>query len=80
MAFFRGPFNISSHIHTHATTHVTAGGGRSSHKVSTLSGKEGPDAKQVLGLTTKDWKIVGIFIVCTFTGTIALFWKVDRFY
>ena len=66
-----GP-SASHHTYTRTQPHVTAGGGRGS--LSTLSGKEATDAKQVLGLTTKDWGIVVAVgtIVGTITGSMTL--------
>ena len=77
--FFRGP-STSHHIYTRTQPHVTAGGGRGSHKLSTLSGKEGTDVKQVLVVELKDWKVLGT-IVGIITGIGTLMWQgMERFH
>jgi len=79
MVFFRGP-STSHHTYTRTQPHVTAGGGRGSHKLSTLSGQEGTDAKQVLVVELKDWKVLGT-IVGIITGIGTLMWQgMERFH
>lgn len=72
---FGGP-STSHHTYTRTRPHVTAGGGRGSHKLSTLSGKEATDAKQVLGLSAREWGVViaGGTIVGTIVSITTLMW------
>ena len=72
---FGGP-STSHHTYTRTRPHVTAGGGRGSHKLSTLSGKEATDAKQVLGFSSREWGVViaAGTIVGTFVSITTLMW------
>ena len=77
---FGGP-STSHHTYTRTRPHVTAGGGRGSHKLSTLSGKEATDAKQVLGFSSREWgvviaagTIVGTIVSITIVSITTLLW------
>jgi len=70
----------SHHTHSRTQPHVTKGGGGGSDKLSTLSGKEGTDAKPGRGLELKEWNLF-FALVGVMTGTIALMWNsMERFH
>ena len=76
----RHPYKVSHHTHSRTQPHVTKGGGGESDKLSTLSGKEGTDAKPGRGLELKEWNLF-FALVGVMTGTIALMWNgMERFY
>ena len=76
----RHPYKVSHHTHSRTQPHVTKGGGGGSDKLSTLSGKEGTDAKPGRGLELKEWNLF-FALVGVMTGTIALMWNgMERFY
>jgi len=76
----RHPYKVSHHTHSRTQLHVRKGGGGGSDKLSTLSGKEGTDAKPGRGLELEEWNLF-LALVVAMTGTIALMLNgMERFY